>query len=102
MIFGLNPAHTKILQDIFKQHLKRGLVIIYGSRVKNTQTKYSDIDFILKQSNLNTHHLEDLIDDIIESDLPYLCDIQLFENIKNASLLDHIDRMGKVFYRSDK
>jgi hypothetical protein len=43
-----------------------------------------------------------LIDDIIESDLPYLCDIQLFENIKNASLLDHIDRMGKVFYRSDK
>ena len=40
MIFGLSPTHTKILQDIFKQHLKRGLVIIYGSRVKNTQTKY--------------------------------------------------------------
>jgi hypothetical protein len=38
----------------------------------------------------------------IFSDLPYLCDIQLFENIKNANLLAHIERMGFVFYGGDK
>jgi hypothetical protein len=43
-----------------------------------------------------------IIDETIESDLPYLCDIQLFENIKNANLLAHIERMGFVFYGGDK
>jgi predicted nucleotidyltransferase len=100
MSFGLSPTHIQILQDIFKNYLNVGSVIIYGSRVKNTYTKYSDIDLVLKQSHLSTHQVEDLIDEIIKSDLPYLCDITLFENIKNVSLLEHIDRMGRVFYRS--
>jgi hypothetical protein len=39
------------------------------------ETKYSDIDLVLKQTKLNNHQLEDLIDETIESDLPYLCDI---------------------------
>ncbi|KAF3976845.1 MAG: nucleotidyltransferase domain-containing protein [Methylococcales symbiont of Iophon sp. n. MRB-2018] len=99
MSFGLSTAHIRILQAIFKSYLTTGSVIIYGSRVKNNYTKYSDIDLVLKNSKLNAHQIEDLIDEIIESDLPYLCDIQLFENIKNASFLDHIDRMGEVFYR---
>jgi predicted nucleotidyltransferase len=102
MSFGLNDEHIKILQDIFKKHLTTGEVIIYGSRVKNTQTKYSDIDLVLKQTKLNNHQVEDLIDETIESDLPYLCDIQLFENVKNANLLAHIERVGSVFYGGEK
>ncbi|SMN14316.1 Nucleotidyltransferase [uncultured Candidatus Thioglobus sp.] len=101
MTFGLNTAQTQILQSIFKKHLKIGVVIVYGSRVKDTYTKYSDIDLTLKETHLSLHQVEDLIDNIIESDFPYLCDIQLFENINNPSLLEHIDRMGEVFYRGD-
>jgi hypothetical protein len=55
-------------------------------------------DLVLKQTKLNNHQVEDLIDETIESDLPYLCDIQLFENVKNANLLAHIERVGSVFY----
>ena len=101
MMFGLNTTQAQILQSIFKKHLKTGLVIVYGSRVKGTYTKYSDIDLVLKATHRNAHQVEDLIDDIIESDFPYLCDIQLFETISNPSLLDHIDKMGEVFYRGD-
>jgi predicted nucleotidyltransferase len=102
MIFGLSPAQTQILQNIFKKNLKTGQVIVYGSRAKNTYTKYSDIDLVLKKTHLNAHQVEDLIDTIIESDFPYLCDIQLFENINNQALLEHINRVGQVFYQSEK
>ena len=102
MTFGLSAIQTQILQSIFKKSLNTGLVIIYGSRVKNTYTKYSDIDLVLKNTQLSIHQVEDLIDTITESDFPYLCDIQLFENINNPSLLEHIDRMGEVFYREEK
>jgi predicted nucleotidyltransferase len=50
MIFGLSPAQTQILQNIFKKNLKTGQVIVYGSRAKNTYTKYSDIDLVLKKN----------------------------------------------------
>ncbi|MBA5249742.1 MAG: nucleotidyltransferase domain-containing protein, partial [Gammaproteobacteria bacterium] len=83
MTFGLSVIQTQILQSIFKKSLNTGLVIIYGSRVKNTYTKYSDIDLVLKNTQLSIHQVEDLIDTITESDFPYLCDIQLFENINN-------------------
>jgi predicted nucleotidyltransferase len=101
MIFGLSPVQTQILQNIFKKYLKTGQVIIYGSRAKNTYMKYSDIDLVLKKTHLNTHQVEDLIDTIIESDFLYLCDIQLFENINNKALLEHINRVGQVFYQSE-
>jgi len=98
MIFGISLKNKKILENIFKQHLKNATVIIYGSRVKNTYTNISDVDLVIKNSTINRHQLANLIDDIDESDFPHLCDIQIFEDINNLKLKQHINRLGAIFY----
>jgi hypothetical protein len=35
-----------------------------------------------------------------ESSLPYLFDVSIFNKLKNANLVDHINRVGKVLYES--
>ena len=73
-------------------------VILYGSRAKGNYTACSDIDLTLagKEINLNllniiTSKLDDLL-------LPYMIDASIFSHIDNADLIDHINRVGKVFY----
>lgn len=103
MTFGISPGQKLILNDIFSKYLRDGVVFIYGSRVKNTYTSTSDVDMVIKNSTLDRQQLADLIDAIDESDFPYLCDLQLFEDINNPQLKDHIERLGEVFYSfSDK
>lgn len=99
MEFGLSENHIDILTSIFKKYLFSGEVIIYGSRVKGNYTPQSDIDLVIKGSDSNNiQKLAEAIDAIDDSDLPYLVDIQYFENIKNNELIEHINRVGKLFY----
>jgi predicted nucleotidyltransferase len=98
MKFGLTSKQIQVLNDVFSQYLQTGTVIIYGSRVKNTYTKISDVDLVIKNSPLDRHQLAELMDAIEESDFPYLCDLQLFERITNSQLKSHIDRLGKVLF----
>jgi hypothetical protein len=39
--------------------------------------------------------IENEIDDLL---LPYEIDLSLFHKIENPQLIDHINRVGKVFY----
>ena len=98
MKFGITPEQKLILDSIFSKYLADGAVLIYGSRVKGNYTNISDVDLVIKNNSLDKHQLASLIDDIEESDFPFLCDIQLFENINNLQLKDHIERLGQVFY----
>jgi len=74
-------------------------VLIYGSRAKGNFKPGSDIDFTLKGEKL-THNILSRIntklDDLL---LPCIFDTSLFNSIDNKELLDHISRVGKVFYK---
>ena len=74
-------------------------VILYGSRAKGTNTKRSDIDLVIADSQVDRVTLGNIEYEIEESDIPNLVDIQLLEEVDNLELLDHIDRVGKVIYR---
>ena len=41
------------------------------------------------------YSLGDLIDEITESDFPYLADVIIYEDITNPVLKEHIDRVGR-------
>lgn len=45
------------------------------------------------------YSLGDLIDEITESDFPYLADVIIYEDITNPALKDHIDRAGPLFVK---
>jgi predicted nucleotidyltransferase len=99
MEFGLSQKYIDILLSIFKEYLHSGKVIIYGSRVKGNYIPQSDVDLVIKGSESNNRqNLAEIMEAIEDSDLPYLVDIQYFENIKNNELIEHINRIGKLFY----
>lgn len=96
MSIGLSNNEKNILINILKKYLTTGLVILYGSRANGKYSPRSDVDLTLKNSNLSNTKLDDLKDEIDESNFPYLCDISLFENIQNNKLKEHIKNFGKV------
>lgn len=100
-MFGLSEIHIKLLKDIFKKHEGIEEVILYGSRAKGNFTDRSDIDFAVI-GNVDRYVIADISLDASESDLPYKIDIQSYKSIGSFALKDHINRVGKVFYKKEK
>lgn len=97
MSFGLTESQQSLLVTILDKGIPSGEVIVYGSRAKGTHTNRSDIDLVVKNlPNASAQLIEDLRDDISESDFPFLADILCYESIKNHALIDHINRVGQV------
>jgi predicted nucleotidyltransferase len=102
MEFGLSQQYQDILSAIFHQYLHKEKVLIYGSRAKGNFTLRSDIDLVIKHSEATNYQLLANIQEAIEeSDIPYLVDIQYFEEIKNKKLIEHINRVGKLLYKKE-
>ena len=60
------------------------------------------MDLALKGEQINLQRLNEIplqLDDLL---LPYTFDLTLYKQISNKELLEHIDRVGIVFYRKGK
>lgn len=102
MDFGLTQEQIILLTEIVKKYIKKCELIVYGSRAKGTYTFRSDIDLVIKHSVVaDKQFLANIREDLEESDLPFLVDIQYFETIKNPDLIDHINRVGKTIYQQN-
>lgn len=100
--FGLKEAYVKLLQSIFESHLFIEKVVIYGSRAKGNYTERSDIDFVVYGNPKDRFDLTTVLNEIESSILPYNVDIQMINDINNTHLIDHINRIGKTFYKRNK
>ena len=56
------------------------------------------MDLVISNSKISRHQLGEIRDVLEESDFPYLVDLQVYEDITNEKLIEHIDRVGKVIY----
>lgn len=100
LCYGLSAEVIKKIMDVFCQFPDVREAILYGSRAKGNYHFGSDIDLTLKGDALNLKQLNrvsNALDDLL---LPYYFDLSIFDQIENAELLDHIERVGVVFYRS--
>ena len=98
MKFGLKEETIEKIQNVFSKFPQIDEAILYGSRAKGNYKEGSDIDLTLKGTGLNLSVLNEItlaIDDLL---LPYLFDISIYDNITNQDFLDHIQRVGVVFY----
>lgn len=101
MPYGLKQETINKLKELFLGISEIDEVIIYGSRAKSNYKDSSDIDITLKGANLSLmdiNRLSNRIDDLL---LPYTFDISIYHHLKNKNLIEHIDRVGKVFYKRD-
>ena len=97
-MYGLNEKHINEIKSIFDQDANIEKAIIYGSRAIGNYRDNSDIDLTLVGNELNLNSIlkiENLLDDLL---LPYNIDISIFNKIENKDLVDHIKRVGIIFY----
>jgi hypothetical protein len=69
-----------------------------GPRAKGTFNERSDVDLVITESNIDRSLIGQIISEINNSNFPYLVDIQDFSTLKNKQLIEHINRVGQVFY----
>ncbi len=97
--FGLTSATINKINTVFAAHPLVDQVIIYGSRAKGTYRLGSDIDLSIIGTSVTLSELmkiETELDDLL---LPYKIDLSLLHKISDSEVLDHIQRMGAIFYQ---
>ena len=102
MSFGLDENTINKINSVFELHSEIEEVIIYGSRAKGNFRNGSDIDITLKGKTLQYEILSRLKQEIDELNTPYMFDISIFETLESKQFIDHINRIGKTFYKKMK
>ena len=98
MPYGLKDIEMAYLETLFSKNERIERVILYGSRAKGNHKPFSDVDITLVGDELTHSDLNRIILAIDDLLLPYQFDISLFHTVKNAELIDHINRRGVVIY----
>jgi uncharacterized protein len=96
--FGLTESTISRISSVFAAVPEIEQVILYGSRAMGTFRKGSDIDLTIKGNQVTyaqLQRIENQLDDLL---LPYTIDISLLQQIDNPDLLEHIKRVGVLFY----
>jgi type I restriction enzyme S subunit len=78
---GITPNQKKIILQLLDHYIPNTKVWIYGSRVKGTARKNSDLDMVAfsnKKQNLQIDHLREAFD---ESDLPFRVDLFNWDDV---------------------
>ncbi|WP_127470377.1 nucleotidyltransferase domain-containing protein [Thiomicrorhabdus aquaedulcis] len=102
--YGLRLKVIEAIQSVFATFPEIETAILYGSRAKGNYKNGSDIDLTLKlmpgiEPSLSLlFAVEEALDNL---DLIYTIDLSLLSHIDNLSLIDHIQRVGQVFYQAE-
>ena len=98
MPYGLSNDTVERIRAVFARYPEVQQAILYGSRAMGTQRDGSDIDLTLTGDDLDFKTLIRLEIDLDDLMLPYRFDLSIRRQIDNDALLDHIERVGVVFY----
>jgi len=95
---GLSEPSIEKINGVFAAHPEIEAAVLYGSRAKGNYRTGSDIDLTLKGDGLTYAHLLKIDNELDDLLLPYKIDLSLFRQIDNPALIDHINRVGVLFY----
>jgi len=99
MPYGLKDEIVRQITEVLARHREIEEVLIYGSRAKGTFKPGSDIDLTCKGKGLDLKILNRISIELDDLLLPYTFDLSIYDHISNPDLLDHIARVGRLFYR---
>ena len=96
--FGLPPMTVEKIGDVLARHPHVEKAVLYGSRAKGNYKNGSDIDLTLDGNGLGHDDLLKIMGELDDLLLPYTMDLSLFTSLTHPELIDHIRRVGVVFY----
>ena len=99
MHFGLKDSVVRKMQRVFSNYPEILEVVLYGSRAAGNFRPGSDIDLTLKGEILDLKQQNAIENDLDDLLLPYEIDLSIYQQIDNPQLLEHIKRVGTVFYQ---
>ena len=95
---GLKQAEIDGICSILKRYPNVEEAILFGSRAMGNHQPASDIDLSLKGKGITLSQIgtiENQIDDML---MPYTMDINIYSELDNEDLINHINRVGKQLY----
>ncbi len=98
MKYGLSENVQRVIRSVFEKQPKVEKAILYGSRAIGNYKNGSDIDLMLEGDQLRLEDLLSIMVQLDNLDLPYKFDISDRKSIQNDALLEHIERVGTIFY----
>jgi predicted nucleotidyltransferase len=98
MPFGLSEGTIHRINGVFSKFPAVTGAILYGSRAKGNFREGSDIDLTLLGNEVTHDILGAIHHDLDDLLLPDTIDLSIKNKLSHAALLDHIHRVGVVFY----
>ncbi|MDR3132982.1 MAG: nucleotidyltransferase domain-containing protein [Prevotellaceae bacterium] len=98
-MFGLRDNDIEKLHGVFARFPEVEEVVLYGSRAKGNYRANSDIDLAMRGGRLDgtvAAEVTQALDDLL---LPYTVDLSIYHQLTNPDLMEHIGRVGKLFYK---
>ena len=97
-MFGLKENTVEQIKIVFSTFPEIEKVVLYGSRAIGNYKAGSDIDLTVLGMDINLSVINRIslkLDDLF---LPYTFDLSVYNQINNPALINHIERVGIVFY----
>ena len=98
MNHGLPEAAIRAIHEVFLRHPEVEQAILFGSRAKGSYRHGSDIDLVLSGEYLTFSILLTLINEMDDLTIPHTVDLSLLSRISDLDVLDHIRRVGVIFF----
>lgn len=102
MKYGLSDTTIQKLLQVFQNKPKVQEVILFGSRAKGNYKPGSDIDLAVIGKQITFDDILTLNVRLEELDLPYKIDLINYQTLKDKNVIEHIKRVGIVFYKKEK
>jgi predicted nucleotidyltransferase len=98
MNHGLTDGTVAQIHEVLSQFPEVEKAVLYGSRAKGNYKPGSDVDLTLVGAGVTSKILGQIRGELDDGLLPYTFDLSILAQITQADLLDHIRRVGLVFY----
>jgi predicted nucleotidyltransferase len=95
---GISDEIWREISEVFEKFPKICEVILFGSRAMGTYMEGSDIDLVVKGENIEFNDLLNIECELEDLQLLYKIDVLNYDNLNNADLKAHIDRVGRIVY----
>ena len=98
MNHGLSDETVQRMTAVFSHYPEIEKAVLYGSRAKGNFRNGSDIDLTLIGEKLDSKILGQIDWELDDLPLPYKIDLSIFSTLTHPELIEHIRRVGIIFY----
>jgi predicted nucleotidyltransferase len=95
---GLADGTVAQIHDALSRFPEVEKAILYGSRAKGNYKPGSDVDLALIGDRMTQRILGQIQDELEDGQLPYRFDLSIFSQVTHPDLIEHIRRVGVLFY----